>query len=115
MQDEPPTWPSGSDDDLGLESLSEPDDMDFPADEEDGEEGGELVGEGESKRKNSVGDGDGDDDDDDAVDVNGEGEDDGGDGPPASSPGTSGPDSRRTRILCGRLRRARRGIGAGST
>src|ERR1700761_3415571 len=30
IQDEPPTWPSDADDDLGLESVSEPD-MDFPS------------------------------------------------------------------------------------
>lgn len=35
IQDEPPTWPSDSDDDLGLESISEPDDLDMPEDEDD--------------------------------------------------------------------------------
>ena len=37
MQDEPPTWPSDSDDNMGLESISEPDDLDMDSDEEGGE------------------------------------------------------------------------------
>lgn len=47
IQDEPPSWPSGSDDEMGLESISEPDDMDFPMDLED-EEG--RRGEGRSEK-----------------------------------------------------------------
>ncbi|RDB31089.1 Cysteine protease ATG4 [Hypsizygus marmoreus] len=39
VQDEPPTWPSDSDDNMGLESISEPDDLDLDMDmdEEDDE------------------------------------------------------------------------------
>ncbi|KAF8154943.1 peptidase family C54-domain-containing protein [Crassisporium funariophilum] len=44
VQDEPPTWPSDSDDNMGLESISEPDDMDL--DDEEGEEV-EIEGDGE--------------------------------------------------------------------
>lgn len=35
VQDEPPTWPSDSDDNMGLESISEPDDLDMDMDDED--------------------------------------------------------------------------------
>ncbi|KAL0959323.1 hypothetical protein HGRIS_014584 [Hohenbuehelia grisea] len=41
VQDEPPSWPSDSDDSMGLESISEPDDMDMDMDSDgdgDGEE-----------------------------------------------------------------------------
>lgn len=37
MQDEPPTWPSDSDDNMGLESISEPDDMDMDMEDDDAE------------------------------------------------------------------------------
>ena len=40
MQDEPPTWPSDSDDNMGLESMSEPDDLDL---DDDGEGDGVEV------------------------------------------------------------------------
>ncbi|KAF8896755.1 hypothetical protein CPB84DRAFT_1848116 [Gymnopilus junonius] len=42
VQDEPPTWPSDSDDNMGLESISEPDDLDLD-DEVDGEGDGVEV------------------------------------------------------------------------
>jgi cysteine protease ATG4 len=35
IQDEPPTWPSDSDEFMGLESMSEPDDMDLDEQQED--------------------------------------------------------------------------------
>ncbi|KAF9542127.1 hypothetical protein CPC08DRAFT_770477 [Agrocybe pediades] len=41
VQDEAPTWPSDSDDNMGLESISEPDDLDL----DDDEEGLEVQGE----------------------------------------------------------------------
>ena len=46
IQDEPPTWPSDSDDNMGLESISEPDDVEANEEGEGGEEGDED-GEGE--------------------------------------------------------------------
>ncbi|PPR05795.1 hypothetical protein CVT26_010145 [Gymnopilus dilepis] len=47
VQDEPPTWPSDSDDNMGLESISEPDDLDLD-DEGDGEgDGVEVDADGE--------------------------------------------------------------------
>lgn len=36
IQDEPPSWPSDSDEFMGLESISDPDDMEMDPDEEDG-------------------------------------------------------------------------------
>ncbi|KIK80202.1 hypothetical protein PAXRUDRAFT_159269 [Paxillus rubicundulus Ve08.2h10] len=42
MQDEPPSWPSDSDEFMGLESISEPDDMDLDLDDED-EDDAEIV------------------------------------------------------------------------
>ncbi|KIJ63953.1 hypothetical protein HYDPIDRAFT_112441 [Hydnomerulius pinastri MD-312] len=47
IQDEPPSWPSDSDEFMGLESISEPDDMDMDMDEDDGEE---VEGEGAEER-----------------------------------------------------------------
>lgn len=41
IQDEPPTWPSDSDDNMGLESISEPGDVEVDAEEEGGEVGDE--------------------------------------------------------------------------
>ncbi|KAF7983563.1 hypothetical protein HWV62_21152 [Athelia sp. TMB] len=38
IQDEPPTWPSDSDEFMGLESISEPDDMDMDDDDDEGQE-----------------------------------------------------------------------------
>ncbi|TFY74660.1 hypothetical protein EWM64_g9352 [Hericium alpestre] len=45
IQDEPPSWPSDSDDNMGLESMSEPDmDIDMPDDDDDadGDVGGDF-------------------------------------------------------------------------
>ncbi|GLB41114.1 putative cysteine protease [Lyophyllum shimeji] len=39
VQDEPPTWPSDSDDNMGLESISEPDDLDMDMGMEEDEDG----------------------------------------------------------------------------
>ncbi|KAH7909440.1 cysteine protease required for autophagy [Hygrophoropsis aurantiaca] len=39
IQDEPPTWPSDSDEFMGLESISEPDDMDMSMDPDEDEQG----------------------------------------------------------------------------
>ncbi|KAF4618067.1 hypothetical protein D9613_012659 [Agrocybe pediades] len=47
VQDEAPTWPSDSDDNMGLESISEPDDLDLDDDEEGVEVQGEEDEEGD--------------------------------------------------------------------
>ncbi|CAA7266177.1 unnamed protein product [Cyclocybe aegerita] len=57
VQEEPPTWPSDSDDNMGLESISEPDDIDLD------EDGVEVDGRGEgddSDNEDNEDDGDGD-------------------------------------------------------
>lgn len=51
MQDEPPTWPSDSDDNMGLESMSEPDDLDL---DDDGEgDGVEIEVDGEANENDN--------------------------------------------------------------
>jgi cysteine protease ATG4 len=47
VQDEPPTWPSDSDDNMGLESISEPDDAEINDEGEEVGEVGDEDGEGE--------------------------------------------------------------------
>lgn len=42
VQDEPPTWPADSDDNMGLESISDPDDLDMDMEEEGDDEDREL-------------------------------------------------------------------------
>ena len=62
MQDEPPTWPSDSDDNMGLESMSEPDDLDLD-DDEDGLEvnpGGDNDNSGEEVANDDENDNDND-------------------------------------------------------
>ncbi|KAH7921416.1 hypothetical protein BV22DRAFT_1198205 [Leucogyrophana mollusca] len=54
IQDEPPSWPSDSDEFMGLESISEPDDMDMDMDDEhEGErpDEGEVEGEGDAEEQ----------------------------------------------------------------
>ena len=41
VQDEPPTWPSDSDEYMGLESISEPDDLDMDLEDDENEVGGD--------------------------------------------------------------------------
>ena len=61
MQDELPTWPSDSDDNMGLELMSEPDDLDLDDDEDglevnssgdNGNSGDEVVNENENDNGN---------------------------------------------------------------
>ena len=47
IQDEPPTWPSDLDDNMGLESLSEPDDLEVEGERGDGIGDGDGEGDGE--------------------------------------------------------------------
>ena len=54
IQDEPPTWPSDSDDSMGLESISEPDDVEATGEGEEGAGEGQEVGD-----EDEDGDGDG--------------------------------------------------------
>ncbi|KAI0056521.1 hypothetical protein BV25DRAFT_1572624 [Artomyces pyxidatus] len=50
VQDEPPSWPSDSDDNMGLESMSDPDmDMDMPEDDDEDDEDDTSSGRGASK------------------------------------------------------------------
>ncbi|PFH45372.1 hypothetical protein AMATHDRAFT_9389 [Amanita thiersii Skay4041] len=54
IQDEPPSWPSDSDDNMGLESISDPDDVDIDMDmdeDEDGDGEGEEIEEGEGEKE----------------------------------------------------------------
>ena len=61
LQDEPPTWPSDSDDNMGLESMSEPDNLDLDDDEDglevnsggdNGNSGDETVNDDENDNDN---------------------------------------------------------------
>ncbi|KAJ3517680.1 hypothetical protein NLJ89_g354 [Agrocybe chaxingu] len=54
VQEEPPTWPSDSDDNMGLESISEPDDIDLD------EDGVEVDGRGEGDESENEDNDDGD-------------------------------------------------------
>ncbi|KAJ2915830.1 hypothetical protein MD484_g4601, partial [Candolleomyces efflorescens] len=74
IQDEPPSWPEDSEDDMGLESISEPDEVDSVGDE-DGEEDedneilkGDLSRRDDDEDEEDDGEDDDEDDDDDDED-----------------------------------------------
>jgi cysteine protease ATG4 len=67
VQDEPPSWPSDSDDNMGLESMSDPDmDLDMPEDDGDGDGDGDDPQQQQQSPEN--GQGRGIDEDDDSED-----------------------------------------------